>query len=504
MDSSTGIQTNPKSTRLGPMPNNGSKNHRYVAIAAIIVLAVFLIFIFASYEGYVPFLKLSAAANPYYSVANVQQLSSAVSKLQNSSSPFNLSYSLLLSLSATSGASEFSFNLPVNGYIAHANPYTKETGDVDLGALVKEVGSLSKSINLSSFPKFLDTVNITLLSNSSSYGTLCIPFSMLASAENTSLSVIGSAVNDSKINNNSLLCVPLKASNITNSSAISGILSKSLTNVSNISQLNNYVQVKYLKSDSYNGNQCSLLDINTTSAFQSKYNSSMSFSFCFSNNYGVPLYGSFVLNLSKDSTAIGRLLNFPMNFSNIVLSAQLKSSFNSAPSSSAMAILPVGSYTLNDSIVSEILSELFLTRNTAAPTVQTPQALLSYLDSYFPGMRFIPENSYSNYYYFVSQNSSSGSTSPGIYMTFADGPSSYPNSSAIYSPGDLNISVGGFPGVETSSSYNGGSYIVTNTVVNGVQYTIDGFSVGNSYSKELNSSFTGMLKNINLSYIPQT
>ncbi len=163
--------------QINSISDNSAKKHKFVAIAAVIVLAVFLIFIFASYEGYVPFLKISPASNPYYSVANVQQLSSTVLKLQNSSGPFNISYSLLLSLSATSGASVFSFNLPINGYISHYKPYTKETADLDLGALVKDISSLSSSINVSSFPKFLNTVNLTLLSNIS-YGTLCIPFSM--------------------------------------------------------------------------------------------------------------------------------------------------------------------------------------------------------------------------------------------------------------------------------------------------------------------------------------
>ncbi len=363
----------PTSIQIGSISGKGVRRHNFALIATVIVLVAFLIFIFASYEGYVPFLKLSSSSNPYYSVANIQQLSSTVSKLSNSSSPFNLSYSLSLSLSATAGASAFSFNLPVNGYIAHYKPYTKETADLNIGALVKDISSLSSSINLSSFPKFLDTVNLTLLSNIS-YGTLCIPFSMIASAENTSLSLAGSAVNDSNVNNNSLLCVSLKTSNLTNSSIISGILSNQSANISNLSKFNNYVQVKYLKGESYNGNPCSLLDINTTSAFESKYNASMGFSFCFSNVYGMPLYGNFVLNLTKESSAIMNFLNSSgnaasmPNFSNIILSASLKSAFNPAPtSSSGLSSLPAGSYTLNESTLLKMLGFL----STPSVTVST-------------------------------------------------------------------------------------------------------------------------------------
>ncbi|MCL4376703.1 hypothetical protein M1558_04415 [Candidatus Parvarchaeota archaeon] len=367
------------SIQIDRIPNNGSKKHKFAAIAAAIVLAVFLIFIFASYEGYVPFLKLSSSSTPYYSVANVQQLSSTVSKLQNSSGPFNLSYSLLLSLSATAGSSVFSFNLPINGYIAHYSPYTKETADIDLGALVKDIASLSSSINVSSFPKFLDDVNLTLLSNIS-YGTLCIPFSMIASAQNISLSAVGSSVNDSNINENSLLCVSLKTSNLT--SSISSILSNNSANISNLSQFNNYIQVKYLKGESYNGNTCSLLDINTTPAFESKYNASMGFSFCFSNTYGVPLYGNFILNLTRDSSKIISLLNSSENaggapnFSNIILSASLKSAFNPAPASiSGLSSLPAGSYTLNESMLLGMIESLSTPTITASSSGFSPFAI---------------------------------------------------------------------------------------------------------------------------------
>ncbi len=348
--------------QINPIPNSGAKKHKLVAIAAIIVLAVFLIFIFASYRGHAPSSSVSPTSNPYYSVANVQQLTSTVSKLQNSSSPFNLSYSLLLSLSATAGASVFSFNLPINGYMAHYSPYTRETANIDLGTLVKDIASLSSSINVSSFPAALDTVNLTLLSNIS-HGTLCIPFSMIASVEKAPISSIGSALNDSKVNNNSLFCVSLKISNLTNSA--SSILSSKSANISNLSQLNNYLQVKYIKDESYNGNSCSLLDINTTSAFESKYNASMGFSFCFSNIYGMPLYGNFIVNLTKDSSEIMSLLNSSGNttqvpkFTNIILSASLKSAFNPAPASGlSLSSLPVGSYVLNESRFLEMLGFL--------------------------------------------------------------------------------------------------------------------------------------------------
>lgn len=141
------------SIQINKIPNNEAKKRKLVGIVAVVILAVFLIFIFASYEGYVPFLKISSSSTPYYSVANIQQLSSTISKLQNSSGPFNLSYNLLLSLSATAGSSVFSFNLPINGYIAHYTPYTRGTANIDLGALAKDIASLSSSINVSSFPK---------------------------------------------------------------------------------------------------------------------------------------------------------------------------------------------------------------------------------------------------------------------------------------------------------------------------------------------------------------
>ncbi|MGC8533827.1 MAG: hypothetical protein ACP5MV_04355 [Candidatus Parvarchaeum sp.] len=356
MDDSTGVQTNPTSIQLGPMPK-GSKKHRYVAIAAIIVLAVFLIFIFASYRGYIPFLKVSAASNPYYSVSNFNQLASVSSKLSNTSGPFNMSYSFLLSLGAKSGSSVFSFNLPINGYLAHYKPYNRVAANVDLGTLVKDIASLGIGINTSSFPSAFNTINLTLLSNVS-YDTLCIPFSMIASAEKVNLSDLGAALNDSAINSGSLMCFVSKTSGLKNSSSLANL--SSINN--SLMQYSNYLQVKFLKGETYNGNSCSLLNINTTSAFQSKYNASMGFSFCFSNVYGVPLYGSFILNLTKDSSTIMKIFNSSasnLNVSSLVLSATLKSSFNPIPSSASSLIsFPVGSYTFNENQSTQALGQL--------------------------------------------------------------------------------------------------------------------------------------------------
>ena len=496
--------------QINSISDNSAKKHKFVAIAAVIVLAVFLIFIFASYEGYVPFLKISPASNPYYSVANVQQLSSTVLKLQNSSGPFNISYSLLLSLSATSGASVFSFNLPINGYISHYKPYTKETADLDLGALVKDISSLSSSINVSSFPKFLNRVNLTLLSNIS-YGTLCIPFSMVASAENTNLSFVGSGLNDSKINNNSLLCVSLKTSNLTNSSIISGILSKQSSNITNLSQFSDYVQVKYIKGESYKGNACSLLDINTTPAFESEYNASMGFSFCLSNTYGVPLDGNFVLNLTGDSSKIMSLLNSTGNvgsapkFTNIIFSASLKSTFNPVPASaSSLTILPAGSYTINKTSLSELISS-FNPGLEPISNVPTPKALLSYVDSYIPSMVFAGNLSYNSTnnadLYFYLNN-----PTYGIAETFDYSPA-YINSSDVYSyfsylPNSYNLTIDGQPAVGSNSTFGSDYSYVFYTVSGGNEYSISASApLNTSYLVQLNNTIMKMVKNLPLQYI---
>lgn len=497
------------STQIGQIPNNGSKKHKFAAIAAVIVLAVFLVFIFASYEGYVPFLKISAANNPYYSVANIQQLSSTVSKLQNSSTPFNLSYSLSLSLSAAAGPSVFSFNLPINGYIAHYTPYTKETASIGLGALLNDISRLSSSINVSSFPKFLDTVNLTLLSNIS-YGTFCIPFSMIASADNLSLSLLGSTVNDSNVNNDSLFCVSLKTDNLTDSIS-SALSNKSLANISNLSQFNNYIQVKYIKGESYNGNSCSLLDINTTSAFESKYNTSMGFSFCFSNVYGIPLDGNFVLNLTKDSSQIISLLNSSGNmgslskFTNIIFSASLKSTFDSVPTSaSILSILPKGSYTINKTSLSELISS-FNPGLEPISNVPTPKALLSYVDSYIPGMVFAGNLSYNFtnnaelYFYLNKPNY-------GIAETFDYSPS-YTNGSNVYSyfsylPNIYNLTIDGQPAVGSNSTFGSDYSYIFYTINDGSIYSISASApLNTSYLTQLNNTIIKMVKNLPLKYI---
>ncbi|MEM0143590.1 MAG: hypothetical protein QXL94_06530 [Candidatus Parvarchaeum sp.] len=352
MDNSTMIPVNPI--------NAGKKKHKLAAILAAVVLIVFLVFVFISYEGYVPFLKLSSPSNPYYGVTNVQQLSSAVSKLSNSSGPFNLSYNLLLSAGASIGTSSFSFNLPVNGYLAHFSPYTRASMDINLLPLLKDIKNLNSSLNLSSIPSFLYNINFTALSNHTA-SSLCVPFLMIAKAANTSVSVIGFGLNDSNANNGSLFCLSIKKNSL---AGIGGNLSSYINNTNlnntNLSavnaSINKYIQVKVIKGEVYNGNACSILDINTTAVYESKYNVSMGASFCFSNNYGMPLYGSFILNLGKESSLLSKGFNSTTNISSLVFSAQLKSTFNPAPSLSAINALPLGSYTLNSTQLSDILA----------------------------------------------------------------------------------------------------------------------------------------------------
>ena len=502
MDDQSSIPNN--KIQFNPTPNSGAKGPNFVLIAVIIVLAAFLIFIFASYEGYLPFFKLSTTSNPYYSVANVQQLSSTVSKLSNSSGPFNLSYSFLLSLSAKAGASVFSFGLPINGYIAHYKPYTKETADINVETLLKDFAGLSSSINISSFPKFLDIVNLTLISNSS-YGTLCIPFSMIASAQNTSLSAIGSTVNDSSINNNSLLCVSLKMSNLTDS--IQSLLSNKSANISNLSKFNNYIQVKYMKDESYNGNSCSLLDINTTPAFESKYNASIGFNFCFSNTYGVPLYGNFILNLTKDSSRILSLLNSSgntagaPNISSIIISASLKSAFNPAPTSSAsLSTLPKGSYTVNQTLLSQIISSS-ITKQPVS-TVATPKALLSYVDSYVPGMVFesnVSYNSVNNGDFLFYLNN----PNDGILEAFSYNPT-FINSSDLYGvfsylPNVYNLTIDGQPAIGSNSTFGSDYSYIFYTIYKDNMYSVSASApLNTSYLRELNDTIMKMVENLPL------
>ncbi len=322
---------------------SSSRSHTPIIFAVVIIVIAVIIVIFASYQGYLP-LKIFGSSSPYYSVANVQQLSSATAKLENSSGPFNMSYSLLLSLGGTYNKIDFGFNLPVNGYIAHYSSYTRQTANIDFGSLIKDIAALNMSFNTSLFPSFLDTINLTEESNSTG-GDLCVPFSMLANVANTPLATIGASLNDSDVSNSSLFCIGIKTMNVTsNITSLLGLLNLP-SNSTNLNSVNNYTAIKFVKSATYNGNPCSLLDINTTNAFESKYNMSMGFDFCFSNSYGVPLYGNFMLNLSKDSTVLGSLTNPSLNFSNLVLNAQFKSEFNSAPVSTATLIaLPKGSY----------------------------------------------------------------------------------------------------------------------------------------------------------------
>ncbi|MCL5420814.1 MAG: hypothetical protein M1284_03655 [Candidatus Parvarchaeota archaeon] len=348
-----------------PVSEGGGKKRNILPVIAVVIVAIVVIFIFASYKGYVPFIHISSSSNPYYNVANIKQLGSVVTGLSNTSGPFNLSYSLLLNLGARAGSSSFSFSLPINGHIAHYSPYTRAVVGINLLALIKSISALNTGVNLSSFPSFLDQINITAISNKTG-GDICVPFGFLAKAGNQSASSIGFMLNDSSAQNSSLFCIGSTAKNAAeNLSYLSSLLNINGSAINSSSAVNlsqsKYLTVKFVKDVSYNGNSCSLVDINTTSAFESKQNASMSFDFCFSNSYGVPLYGGFILNLSKESSQLSALLTAMniskgANLSNIVFSAKLQSSFNPAPLQNAVSLMPAGSYTMNLSQLTSLIN----------------------------------------------------------------------------------------------------------------------------------------------------
>ncbi|MCW1295257.1 MAG: hypothetical protein OH338_00730 [Candidatus Parvarchaeota archaeon] len=507
MDDSTGMQTNPTSIQLGPIPN-GSNKHKYVGIAAIIVLAVFLVFIFASYEGYVPFLKISAATNPYYSVSNFNQLASVSSKLSNTSGPFNMSYSMLISLNALAGPASFSFNLPINGYISHYSPYTKEAAKIDVLSLIKNIAAIDSNANISTFPSGLYYINLTSISNRT-YSSLCIPFEMVSQMTNQTLTAIGASVNDTSINTASLLCLSLKTDNVSKVAGnITSLLGSNLNSV-NLSKVNNsiskYLQVKYIKSSSYNGQACSILDINSTADFQSKYNVSVGFSSCFSNNYGVPLDGSLIINLTKDSAVIDKALNASFNLSNLILSVQLNSSFNPAPTSvSSLSVLPKGSYTVNQTMLSQLIAAAELSSSLKPTTVATPKALLSYVDAYIPGMVFASNLSFDyssslNYYFYLNN------PSKGISETFYSSPSIYNNFSSLYDsfsyflPNNYNMTIDGQPAFGANSTGITDYSYQFYTLYNGMEVYISASApLNTSYLTELNSTILKMVKNLPL------
>ncbi len=510
----TGVIPNQTKLDVNSIGSNGmGKKKSALPIAVAVIVIAIIVFIFASYEGYVPFLKISATSNPYYSVSNFNQLASVSSKLSNTSGPFNMSYSVLLSLSATAGTSIFSFNLPVNGYISHYSPYTKETAKINVLSLLKSIAALNSRANISTFPSALYYINLTSIDNRT-YSSLCIPFVMISQASNQTLAEVGASVNDTNINNASLLCLSLKtdsmsalAQNITSLLNSSGNLPNQ-----NFSAVNNtiskYLQVKYIKGASYNGQGCSILDINSTPEFENKYNTSIGFSFCFSNSYGVPLEGSFIINLTKDSAIINKLLNSSLSLSNLVLSAKLKSTFNPAPSSaSSLSTLPTGSFVINQTLLSHIITAAEISSGIQ-PTISTPKALLSYVDSYIPGMVFASNLSsdysgYTNYYFYLNNPQNGISETFGVYPSIP----SINNFSQLYDslsylPNRYNITIGGEPGVASNSTFFNTYSYQFYTLYNGNEYSLSAaVPVNSSYVTELNSTILKMVKNLPLQYI---
>jgi hypothetical protein len=501
--------------KTSPMPKQiptadiQSRKHKgIIPIAAVVIVVIVAIFIFASYEGYIPFLKISTSTNPYYSVANIQQLSSVSSSISNKSNPFNMSYDFTLQLKAKTGPLNLSFNLPIKGFVEHYSPVTRQTANIYLVNLQKQVAALSGS-NISSLPSAFDILNLTILTNSTG-GELCVPFSVLLDGSNPNIQAKGLLLNDTSLTNSSLICIYVNDKNII-SNPLSLLNSTSSLNISqlNVSELNGLnksLTIKFVNNEVYNGNKCSLISINTTNSFEKEYNASFGFDLCFSNSYGVALYGNFLLNLTKDAGVISSILGSSgsaPSFSNIIISGSLTSSFENPPVSlSSVSSLPSGSYSTN---LSRLVG-LAQANLGGATSVQAPAALSNYVKTYFPSLVLDQNLSSSGYYTFSSPAlilPNSTVYTPGIRLVFSSYPALGENLSELisYSTSYENISIDGYAGLETNYTSGNVSVDVAYILANGNLYAVSGDATGSLYGAQFNSSFPVMLNNFKPSYL---
>ncbi len=456
--------------KTSPMPKQiptadiQSRKHKgIIPIAAVVIVVIVAIFIFASYEGYIPFLKISTSTNPYYSVANIQQLSSVSSSISNKSNPFNMSYDFTLQLKAKTGPLNLSFNLPIKGFVEHYSPVTRQTANIYLVNLQKQVAALSGS-NISSLPSAFDILNLTILTNSTG-GELCVPFSVLLDGSNPNIQAKGLLLNDTSLTNSSLICIYVNDKNII-SNPLSLLNSTSSLNISqlNVSELNGLnksLTIKFVNNEVYNGNKCSLISINTTNSFEKEYNASFGFDLCFSNSYGVALYGNFLLNLTKDAGVISSILGSSgsaPSFSNIIISGSLTSSFENPPVSlSSVSSLPAGSYSAN-------LTKFLKSIHPTSYTQSLETVLYSFADNSTSGM--FPLSSLT-----LSGNTLYGMTNEG--GTYNNGTifSIYTNGSGYK---DLYI----FAGNSTSGSTPYGSLTLSGNTLYGMTSSGGGYDNG--------------------------
>ncbi len=362
-------QNNPNNIQIQTLSSGpeipSKKSGKILPVIVAVVVVVIVVVVLLSYTGYLKISSVKPSQSPYYSVSNVSQLASTAATLGSKSAAYNLSYSFSLGLDVNAGPVALDLNLPINGYEAHYLTDSKESTSINLLSLVNSLSSINKSL-ASEFPAYLDILNLSSFTNSTG-GSLCIPFSLLVSAARAPASDIGAALNDSSATNSSLLCIYLPLKNaMYNYSAISSDLSNlsdilpevnsnTTKNVSN--EINRYLNVKFVKNTSYNGNPCALINIAT-----SKDNISFNSQFCFSNTYGVPLNGSFVLNLTKVASNISSLLNKAssnVTASNMAITGSLSTSFRTPPSSlSAVSSLPAGSHVMNDTQLLDMISSV--------------------------------------------------------------------------------------------------------------------------------------------------
>ena len=168
-----------------------------------------------------------------------------------------------------------------------------------------------------------------------------------------------------------------------------------------------------------------------------------------------------------------------------------------------MSTLPKGSYTVNQTLLSQIISSSITKQSVS--TVATPKALLSYVDSYVPGMVFASNLSYNS----VNNGDFSfylNNPNDGISEAFSYNPAPI-NSSDLYSffsglHNVYNLTIDGQPAIGSNSTFGSDYSYIFYTIYKGNMYSVYAFApLNTSYLKELNDTIMKTVENLPLQYI---
>lgn len=264
------------------------------ALMAVGIIAIVVVVAVVSLVLFTGVLKPSSSTTPtqlnFQTVSNGQQAEQQISKGLNSTSQFNITYTGSLALLISAGTREFSATVPFILSLSKYNltVYRAAVSATNLSSLSALLGASGNS-SLSSLSPSSNSFNEIGFSN----GTGAVSCSL----------------------NSTYLCTYTKQPPISLLNESLGLFGSVAPSVS--SNTTNDVNLTFIKTETYNGNNCSLMNLTLPGAsFQNftagfgKSTPAIKTEICLSNSVGLPVFMDFTATIINSTMDLSASLSF--------------------------------------------------------------------------------------------------------------------------------------------------------------------------------------------------